>query len=234
MLTYADVCAQVACRPHGIYFCSMCGLDVASPAVSAGERGGVSRSGGGGVRSQHAQQQHVQQQHPHSPMDGWTSVSSDYTRASTCNPHASNYSSSSSSSRAYGAGSGSSTCGAGRLRLDKAAAARFVAHGIGYSGPMPKASGTMHAPASGARALASEAAAQSSWSRAMSLSKGAARDRRLESGGLHAPGPQCTSFTSTKVPILTQISPARKRGAASQGERRPTVCGRAGSVEHVC
>ena len=222
MLTYADVCAQVACRPHGIYFCSMCGLDVASPAVSAGERGGVSRSGGGGVLSQHAQQQHVQQQHPHIPMDGWTP---DYTSASTCTPHASNYSSSSSSSSAYGAG---------RLRLDKAAAARFVAHGIGYSGPMPKASGAMHAPASAARALASEAAAQSSWSRAMSLSKGAARDRRLESGGLQAPGPQCTCFTGTKGPILTQISPARKRGAPLQGKRRPTERGRAGSVEHVC
>ena len=167
-------------------------------------------------------------------MDGWTSVASDYTSASTCTPHASNYSSSSSSSSAYGAGSSSSTYGAGRLRLDKAAAARFVAHGIGYSGPMPKASGAMHAPASAARALASEAAAQSSWSRAMSLSKGAARDRRLESGGGQAPGPQCTCFTGTTVPILTQISPARKRGAPSHDKRRPTVCGRAGNVEHVC
>ena len=66
--------------------------------------------------------------------------------------------------------SANANANSGRLRIDKAAAARFVKHGIGYSGPMPNSSARP------------DVGGQTPWARALQMSK----DRRSENaaGGL--------------------------------------------------
>jgi hypothetical protein len=135
---------KVACKRHGMYGCAQCGLQTA-PALPA----------------------HGSCAPPHG------------TPASACHQPSVNWL---SEDDTYGsevpweqAATGAAfTAASGRLRIDKAAAARFVAHGIGYSGPMPASS-----------SKPDSAGQSSSWNRAMQLSK----DKRLESAswGLRAP-----------------------------------------------
>lgn len=80
------------------------------------------------------------------------------TRSQYANADDDEYHSGASSYCFAGSGANSSATGnTGRLRIDKAAAARFVAHGIGYSGPMPNPT--------------REQSAQSTWGKAMQMSK---------------------------------------------------------------
>jgi len=81
----------------------------------------------------------------------------------------------------------------GRLRIDKSAAARFVAHGIGYNGPMPRATGMAERRNGHDR----EQGGQTSWGRAMELSK----SKQLETSAFQKP-----KATST---LLDRSAPER-------------------------